>query len=557
MVPDAIRVTVGTRVRIKVSGRRLKGFVTAVFDADPKRTLLPIEGLSGEIPSFGEHSLSTLRWAATHYVSPLSVLLKRTVPPNVPTYTAPAGIEVSPPSSTSTQHSNPVYRVGSPPYGSAISDEIQTFAAANRNVVVIAPSVREVNEIAASLAEVYGDRVVQATSSMAGAVVTKSWTQIATGQGTLLVGTREIMFWPFGDVGVVVVVEDGRRVMRSQGTPTLSVREIVLRRSVAEAFPLVFFGPVPTLEAIASGATVSGPELREWPPVEVVDRGEEPPGSSLLTETAKTAIKGTTRSGKRVFVLVGSRGYAPAFRCTKCGTVRRCTNCASAASRDQACRRCGWELGQCSECGSGTFQPLGSGVGRVISDIAGVVGEDVVGRPEDERLVVVGTERDLIGVGQVGLAVAVDIDGLTMAPHYRASEDGLRLLVRLAQTVGRGGRCMVQTAEPHQPVVNALLKGRSEGFLAEELSARGRFGFPPAGSLVAIETDGLHDAGTLLEKHVSPHATIMGPAEVGSRMRWLIQGKDLSRAKLALRPVLNTLRSRGAKVRVDVDPIDL
>jgi hypothetical protein len=40
-------------------------------------------------------------------------------------------------------------------------------------------------------------------------------------------------------------------------------------------------------------------------------------------------------------------------------------------------------------------------------------------------------------------------------------------------------------------------------------------------------------------------------------MRWLIQGKNLDPARLALRPVLSTLRNKGAKVRVDVDPIDL
>jgi primosomal protein N' len=215
------------------------------------------------------------------------------------------------------------------------------------------------------------------------------------------------------------------------------------------------------------------------------------------------------------------------------------------------------ELGQCSECGTGRFQPLGAGVGRVIDDISGVIGGDMVGRSEDEKLVTVGTERDLIGVHDIGLAVAVDIDGLTMAPHYRASEDALRLLVRLAQTVGKGGRSMVQTADPHQPVADTLLRGRSEEFLATELSLRTRFGFPPAGSLIAIETDGTLDAGRLLDDHVSPHATIMGPATVGTRTRWLIQGKDLNRARLALRPVLNTLRSKGAKVRIDVDPIDL
>jgi primosomal protein N' len=103
----------------------------------------------------------------------------------------------------------------------------------------------------------------------------------------------------------------------------------------------------------------------------------------------------------------------------------------------------------------------------------------------------------------------------------------------------------------------ALVRGRSEEFLASELDLRTRFAFPPIGSLIAIETDGTHDAGKLLADDVAPLATILGPAPVGDRMRWLIQARNLEAARLALRPVLNTLRANGAKVRVDVDPIDL
>jgi primosomal protein N' (replication factor Y) len=558
-VSDEIDVVVGSRVRIKVSGRRLKGFVTAVFEADPTRRLLPIEGLSGEVPSFDEESLATLRWAATHYVTPLSVLLKRTLPPNIPKRLPSSGPNPTSLPSSGMIHEDALYLVGHPPYGAAIAEAMRDSASADRNVVIVAPTAVEVDEIAGHLAAVYGDRVVQATSSMPGAAVTASWTRITAGGGAILVGTREIMLWPFGNVGLVVVVEDGRRVMRSQGTPTLGVREVVLRRSGVEGFRVAFFGPVPTLEVLASGAAIVASDARQWPLVEVVDRGEEPPGSALLTERAKASIKRAVASKAAAFVLVGSRGYAPAFRCVRCGEVRRCGNCSSAASRDDACRRCGFDVGRCSGCAGGTFQALGAGIGRIVDEVAGVIGSDLVGRSEEGRLVTVGTERDLIGVHDGGLALAVDIDGLTMAPHYRAAEDGLRLLVRLAQTVGRGrgGRCIIQTAEPDQPVVTALVQGRSEEFLAGELAARARFGFPPQGSLIAIETDGGSDAGALLEEHVAPLATVMGPARVGERMRWLVQGQDLDPARLALRRVVGTLRGKGAKVRVDVDPLDL
>jgi primosomal protein N' len=544
---------------VRVSGRRLKGFVTAVLDAKPDRKLIPIEGLSGDVPSFDDRLLGTLRWAATHYVTPLSVVLKRTVPPNVPKHRGLPVVTVETPDGEPSRVTTPLYRIGAAPYGPAIAGTIKELVAAGRNVVVIAPTAAEIDEIADHLEQLHGSRVVKATSSMSSAAVTKGWSKLATSIGGILIGTRETMFWPFVDLGVMVIVEDGRRVMRSPGTPTLSVRDVMLKRSQAEGFPIVFHGPVPTLEAIANGAVVEAPPHRQWPMVEVVDRSDEPPGGGLLTERVKSALKGAVAAGDRVFVLVGSRGYAPAFRCVTCGKVRRCRTCSSAASRDDSCRRCGAELGACANCGGGRFHPLGAGIGKIIDDISGVVGSVAVGRAEEKKLVVVGTERDLIGVHDVGLAIAVDIDGFTMAPHYRAGEDGLRLIVRLAQTVtkGAGRRCVVQTAEVGQPVVKALVRGRSEEFLASELDLRRRYGFPPIGSLIAIETDGTHDAGKLLADDVAPLATILGPAPVGDRMRWLIQARNLEAARLALRPVLNTLRANGAKVRVDVDPIDL
>ena len=543
---------------MRVSGRRVKGFVTALFEADSGRRLLPIEGLSGDVASFDSAMLETLRWASTHYVTPLSVMLKRTIPPNVPKKVAqPEGGSLRDTAALS-DNSSSVYRIGASPFGRLVAATIAGHAASGRTVVVIAPSVVEIDEIAVALTREYSERVIKATSSMSGAEVTQSWSNVATGRGVILVGTREVVLWPYGNVGLVVVVEDGRRMMRSPGTPTLSVREVILHRAAVESFSVVFHGPVPTLEAIVHGTRVESDPGRQWPVVEVVDRSDDPPGGGLLTERTKAAIRRTTAARERTFVLVSSRGYAPAFRCVACGEVRRCQTCKSAASRDELCRRCGASLDVCANCSRARFQPLGAGIGRIVDDIGQLVGDEV-GRVEDDALVTVGSERDLIGIRNIGLAVAVDIDGLTMAPHYRAAEDALRLLVRLAQTVqrGTGHRCLIQTSAVSQEVVEALVKGRSAAFLERELQSRKRFGFPPVGSLIAIEADQAHDAGALLSEGLSDMATILGPAPIRDRVRWLVQGRDLEQARLALRPILTTLRGRGARVRVDVDPIDL
>jgi primosomal protein N' (replication factor Y) len=553
LVPDDLDVSVGSRVRVRVSGRRLKGFVTAIFDAPRERRLLALDGLSGTVPGFDEERLTTLRWAASHYVSPLSVILRRTMPPNV------ARGHVEPVEGRS--HTAPTYTVqvsGAHEHPAHLERIVGEATAGGHNVMVIAPTFAEVSHLAGTLSDRFGDLVVTATSATPASDATHAWVRAATTTPTVLVGTREVMLWPVTDLRATVVIEDARRVMKSPATPTLGVREVITERARVEGFDVTFLTPVPSPETIALGADIRSPAGREWPLVEIADRGEEPPSRALLLDRTRSAIVANLKRGARAFVLVPTRGYAPAFRCVRCGELRRCTECGTAATKTQACRRCENALGACITCHGRRFEPLGAGIGSVRDAIARSVG-DAVGVREDARPITVGSERDVIGHPPVSLAVSVDLDGLAHAPTYRAAEDALRLHVRVAQLVqrGRGNRLVVQTALPAQPVVEALRSGTSQAFLADLLKERRRSGFPPFGELIALEIDHEVDANPDVVEMLGPVATVLGPAPLEDRNRWLIQGLDLTEARIRLRRLVGSLRDRGARVRVDADPTDL
>jgi len=81
---DRSGIEVGTLVRVPLSGRRVKGYVTAVRSGEPDRPLRPIQGTSGDLPVFDRALLETARWVSTYYVAPLSVVLSRCAPPNLP-----------------------------------------------------------------------------------------------------------------------------------------------------------------------------------------------------------------------------------------------------------------------------------------------------------------------------------------------------------------------------------------------------------------------------------------------------------------------------------------
>lgn len=565
-----MKLEVGAVVRVPLGGRRVRGWVTAVRGGD-RTGLKEIIGVSGAHPVFTVELLQTLRWGAVHYVSPLAALIPKAAPPNlakrgvveladlpaagaIPQSVAGTVAQLEaggrPPAS---------FIAGSGPWLDVIEAAARASSASDRGTLIVVPSAAECASLATALQAEFGNRVVSATSAARAASRTAAWSQAKGSPGTIVVGTPEVALWPIAAPGVGIVVEAGRRAMKSRQTPTVHVRELLRRRSGVEKFGLLLLGQAPTLETAAAAVSVTMPAGRVWPLVEVIDRGTEPPSSSPLAEASRVAIAGAVRRHEPVFVFVSRRGYAPAARCTSCGELRRCPECGSSPGRGPTCDRCGVANGACSACGGQTFTPVGAGAGRVLDSLETAFG-DTATAAGGAGLIQVGTERDIPPPGSVGLAVVVDADSMLLRPHYRAEEDTLRILARAASTVrrGRGHRCVLQTRMPDHRVLQAMRHGAASDVIAEWLAERSAEQLPPYGELLALElTDAAPDVDTALRELAGAGVAVFGPGELRGTTRWLIQAPDLRSFKLRLRAQVQGWRDKGMKVRVDADPLDV
>ena len=575
-------VALGTMVRVPLGGRKVRGYVVEIGRREPGR-LRPITAVSMEPKTFDGELLASLTWAAHHYVAPVSVMLDRSAPPNLakkailakkafPGKTAGIGREFAN-ARSSGSGSHPL----APWSAAAASGKRQPPVAyiarwwdmdwlpvvadpslkAGRSVLVIAGTSGEVDLLAGAVRPWAAANLVVVTPNASDAEITTAWAAVQNGP-RLIVGTPRVASWLIGDLSMVVVVEEGRRAMKDRQTPTVAVRDLMRTRAAVGGHHLCFVGPTPSLEVLAGGASVVHSGRRAWAPVEVVDRLAEPPIAGVVGQVAMSAIRAVAARGGRVFVFAHRRGYAPAARCERCHTLRQCPNCGSRPETSPICTRCGAGLGPCLNCGHDRFVPLGAGVGRIVEELRRTL--DGVGQAPANVPIQVGSEADLAAQARLDLAVAVDPDGLILGTHFRASEEALRVLARLAGKVeGRGARCLLQTSLPDHPVFVALKKGDPVPFLETEREVRARFGFPPSGELVIVEVRGsLPDGSEVWVKDAAAGATVLGPAPRGNGgVRWLIQGTDLSKVRNQLRPLVQRWRDAGVAVRVDVDPIEL
>ena len=535
----------------------------------PQKNLKYLAAVSGDLPIFDEELLDTLQWAAAHYVAPISVVLEKAAPPNLPRRTgerALASVEtrdvqsapfVGIARSAALGKRRPITalvgRWEPDDWLGAAGLPLQTGA----TVMVVVATAVEADAFGERARAWYGERVV-GVRGHSSQELTEAWAaaQVA---GSLVIGTPRVATWRLPGLKLALVVEESRRAMKDRQTPTLHVRELLSHRHRAEGFGLAFVGPTPSLEVLASGAEVIRRQGRAWPLVEVVDRSKEAPGSGFISDEVATALRAVVAEGGRAFVFTHLRLTDASIRCTTCRRVRRCGQCGSRLGRVGSCARCGHRAELCSHCGGGTFEEMGTEPERLAVEINRRLGGETTGVFPTELPIAVGTERDLAGLGPQNLVVAADADGLALGHNYRAAEEALRVLARLASRLGHGSgrRMMVQTSLAGSDLISTLRRGDPMPYLERLLIERARNGLPPSSEMMALEVRGVSGPEGI-ERDLKGLGVeyLMGPAVRRSSIRWLLQG-SLHPAKLGLRPLVQKWRDSGATVRLDVDPIDL
>ena len=566
-IPDHLApdLHVGSIVRVPLSGRRVRGWVVETTDSREGK-LKEIAGISGSGPVFDDDLLKGLVWTSRHYVSPLSTLLGRATPPNLPrSIPAPvAPVHVAPSghifddvaSKTAADQRSPIVALVGNWRRFEWLRQLGPVFGAGKSVLIVAASAAEVGRLHEEASEVWGDLVSSATGED-DKTDTEVW-EAAQSPPRLVLGTPKTAAWKVGSLGLAIVLEEGRRAMKDRQTPTIHVREVMRNRSRLEGFNLVFFGPTPSVELLSAGAEIVHVGNRGWPLVEVVDRSEDRPGSGFLSDRTIAAIGATAKAGSRVFVFTHRRlGYA-SMRCTRCRVLRSCESCGARLGRDDACPKCATMVGPCPNCGGTEFEEMGTIPERLVAEIHRRLGRGAAAIHPGDAVVTVGTERDLAGLSPVALAVAADVDGMLMGLAYRTTEEALRQLARLALAVreGTGNRLMLQTSRPDSFLITTMRRGDPIPYLERVLVDRAREGSPPASEMIALEIRGEVPETAASALAELDQAVVMGPMTIPDGKRWLLTGK-LGPARLQLRKLVGRWRDAGATVRVDADPIDV
>ena len=390
------------------------------------------------------------------------------------------------------------------------------------------------------------------------------------------------------------MVDEEDPAHKSPDAPRWHARDLVQERVRRDGGASLLASPAPSLEswvAARAGALARDPGPRgAWPTVERVALGADEAATASLSPGLRDAARAAIARGRSVLLVLNRLGYARTLACAECGAVRRCGRCRLALlyhreTRTLACRLCGHRVpaaSLCGRCRGRRLQLLGWGTERLEAEArqafpeAQVVRYDSTVAPDAAAAartafqsgaarVLVGTTMALRLAEETPVAVAALVlaDATLTLPDFRAAERTFQLAWRLGETVEAGGSLWLQSLLPDHPALLAVAEGEPDRFYEAEWAERRELGYPPArrmARLLAEGRDGEALARDLAERGQGAGATVLGPAPLaGGRVQVvLLGGPDLPATVAAvLEPLRGRRRLRGARLTVDIDPVEL
>jgi primosomal protein N' (replication factor Y) len=490
-------------------------------------------------------------------------------------------------------------------YFEAVAETIR----AGRQSLVLMPEIALTAQFLDRFSARFGVRPAEWHSQLSPRLRARTWSAVAAGEVSAVVGARSALFLPYADLGLIVVDEEHDPAYKQEDGVHYHARDMaVVRASIAKT-PVVLSSATPSVETEVNArrgryARIALPERfggAHLPMIEAIDlKREGPPRGRFIAPRLAEAVQTAIGRGEQALLFLNRRGYAPLTLCRSCGHRLACPNCDAwlvdhRFRKRLVCHHCGFAMPtpeQCPKCRvTESFVACGPGVERLEEEVAAlfadarvlVLSSDLVASIERMREefadieagrvdVVIGTQ--LVAKGhhfpKLNLVGIVDADLGLANGDPRAAERTFQLL---HQVVGRAGReegrgiGYLQTHQPEHPVMKALIAADRKAFYDSEIELRERAHYPPFGRLASLLVSGAERHET--ERHAralaaaAPHdeaVKLLGPAEaplavVRGRYRFRLLAKSRRGFDLSgyLRDWLAAAPKRKGNLRLDVD----
>jgi len=474
---------------------------------------------------------------------------------------------------------------------------IQREIEQHRQVLYLLPEIALTVQMMDRLHRVFGDRLGIYHSRYSDAERVEIWHKQLSGHPyDVILGARSAVFLPFQHLGLIIIDEEHETSFKQQDPmPRYHARSaaIMMAQLMTDAHtsPRILLGSAtPSMESYHNTKTGKYGYVQlterhqgiEMPEIQVVDIGDlqrrkmmNGPFSPLLLTRVREALE----RGEQAILFQNRRGFAPVIECKQCGWVPHCQNCDVSLTLHRqlnqlTCHYCGavYQVPVvCPACGGTDLQTRGFGTEKIEADVRDIFPEAHISRMDldttrtrhaYERIitdfgagrtnVLIGTQMISKGLDfeRVSIVGILNADAMLQQPDFRAYEHAYMMMAQVSGRAGRKGRrglVILQTRQPHLPVIQQVVSNNYPALYQMLSAERREFHYPPFYRLTAVYL-----------KHRSDALVETAALEMGFRLRQWFGGRILGPDKPGVSRVKSlSIRKLMVKLEMGLNMADV
>ncbi|WP_265131267.1 replication restart helicase PriA [Chryseobacterium oranimense] len=442
-------------------------------------------------------------------------------------------------------------------------EKIEECIQEGKNVLFLLPEISLTKQITQRLEKKYGRQLGFYHQKLTDFERVEVWRKIRQNDIKILIGTRNALFLPFQDLGLVIVDEEHDSAYRPrEASPYFNAKDAAMVLGNLYGAGVILGSATPSVESyynarkdkikyVFLNERFGNVNLPEYELINFKEAQESKKVSGNFSLHLIDEIKKTLDEKNQVIVLHNRRGYANVVECETCGYVNYCSNCDVVmtyhkAANEMKCHYCGQRASKprtCPKCHSENLNERGVGVEQIHEEVSKIFPDSEVDRmdvdsmrkkfayeklyekiEEGETDIVVGTQMISKGLDfdHIELVAIPKADSLLYVQDFRAEERAYQLITQVSGRAGRvsgKGKILIQTYNPEHSVFQLIKMNNPAKIYKYILTERQKFHYPPFTKLIMIELkhrkeDKVNRAsqflGSVLRKYL-PEECVLGP----------------------------------------------
>ncbi len=420
----------------------------------------------------------------------------------------------------------------------------------------------------------------------------------------LIIGTRSKLFYPFSNLGLIIVTKEGNKNYKSQMEPKYNAINVAEALAKIWKAKLIIISSFPSIETQYKTNKVEYITQKDKEQIkkEIIDIRKIKPWKPI-SEPLLSSIKENVKNNGKTLLFLNRRGAATTLLCQDCGWIQKCKDCdlpltyhLENESPKMVCHYCAKKYETphlCKNCNSWNLKTLGVGIQKIEKELKSIFGKEKVfcldskiakTKKDQEKII-----ENFLAPGpsilittslflkfpifeKFPLVAVVSLDSLLCQPDFKIEEEVARKIDTLLFLTKE--KFILQTFFPQSKAISWIKKEKIF-FYQKALEERKSFSYPPFSTIIKLsmsdkKREKIINEGfklkekikTILEKYKIKTAKILGPSpdfieKIKGKYRWklIIKLQENKSKKEENKKIKNFILSQIPSTwKIDIDP---